>query len=421
MRGRKIGIAVLLVLATLLWTGFGLGLWAKRQALDTQGWVDTSSNLLENDQIRTALGNYLIDQVYSSAAVKQAIEDVLPPRLDPLAGPAAAGLKEVARRNAPRVLGSAAALTAWRDANREAHDLLLKVVRGDVTDRNVSLNLQELVTKIADQTGLPPGIADRLPPNVAQLEIVRPKQLDTAKKVLDAFETAVWVLLVLALLAFAGAILLSPDRRRTILSVGACLIFAGIALLALRRIAEKIVVDALADAPNAHAVAGDAWDITTSLMVDAAQGTMLFGLFVVSGAWLAGPGRRATGLRRISAPAMRDHPAVVRAVLGLLILLLVIWGPVPWTQRIVTILIFTVIAFLWLEWTRARTLEEFPDVPAGEFSRRMRERASAIRPGRRAPPADRSSSLERLANLHERGVLTDAEFEQQKTAVLSGE
>jgi hypothetical protein len=36
---------------------------------------------------------------------------------------------------------------------------------------------------------------------------------------------------------------------------------------------------------------------------------------------------------------------------------------VPWTQRLWPIVIFTVIAFLWLERIRQRTLAEFPHEP----------------------------------------------------------
>jgi hypothetical protein len=134
---------------------------------------------------------------------------------------------------------------------------------------------------------------------------------------------------------------------------------AGIAVLALRRLGGKEVVDALADAPNAGGVADDAWNIGTSLTVDAAQGSMLFGLFMVTAAWLAGPARWAAAVRRFVAPALREHAGVVRAGLGVLILLLVIWGPVPWTTKIIPVLVFTGAAFLWLEWIRSRTLAEF--------------------------------------------------------------
>ena len=363
MRSRSIGVAALLVLGTLFWTTFGLGLWAKRQALDTDNWVETSDQLLENENIRSTLAFFIVDQLYDSAAVQARLEKVLPPRLQGLAAPAAAGLKEVARRNAPRVLGSAAALKAWESANRVAHSTLLDIVDNGVQDRSLSLDLKSLVGEIAAGTGLPANTADKLPPNVANVQIASSEQLDNVRQLLHLFKTIVWLLLGLAVACFAGAIALAADRRKAVVKVGGCLMFAAIAVLAFRTLAGKVVVDSLADAPNAHAIAGDVWDIATRLMVNAAQGSFLFGFFVVLGAWLVGPGRRATAVRRFSAFTLREQAGWTRAGLATAILLLVVWGPVPWTQNIWTILIFTVIAFLWLELIRRRTLAEFPDEP----------------------------------------------------------
>lgn len=369
MSGRRIGVTALLVVGTLLWVAFGLGLWAQRQALDSDNWVDTSGALLEDEEIRTALAVFIVDKLYDSQAVQDRLEEALPPRLEGLAAPAAAGLKEVATRNAPRVLGTAAALNAWETANRTAHDTLLDVVENGVLGRDVSLDLKSLVEEVASGTGLPPEAADRLPPNVANLQVATPEELQDVRAYLDLFKTLVWVLLVLAVAAFAGAIALASDRRRTVLNVGVCLIVAGIALLAIRTLAGRALVQALADAPNAHDIADDVWEIATRLLVDAAQGSLLFGLFVVLGAWLVGPGRRATAVRRFVAYPLREHAGYVRAGLATLILLLVIWGPVPWTQRLWTIVIFTVLAFAWLERIRHRAVEEFPDQPAPQLGR----------------------------------------------------
>jgi hypothetical protein len=357
---RKAGIAVLLAAGTLFWIGFGLGVWGERQALDTEQWVDTSGELLENEPVRTALGLFIVERLFDSEEVQARIEEVLPPRLDPLAGPAAAGLKEVAGRNAPRILGNALALDAWRAANEAAHSELIALVEGQ-TGGNLTLELGTLFEQVAEGTGLPPDVVDRLPPEVASLQIASGEDLRTAQDALDVLETLVWVLLGLAVATFAGAVALSRDRRRTILNVGACLMFAAIAVLAVRRLAGEAIVDALAEAPNAMGAADDVWDIATSLLVDVAHGSFLFGLFIVTAAWLAGAGRRATALRRASAYALRERPALVRAGLGVAILLLVIWGPVPWTQRFWTIVLFTVAAFVWLEWIRRRTLDEFPE------------------------------------------------------------
>ena len=371
---RKAGIAALLVAGTLLWIVFGLGLWAERQALDSDEWVNTSGELLESEPIRTALGLYIVDQLFDSAEVQSQIENVLPPRLDPLAGPAAAGLKQLAQRQAPRLLGNALALEAWEDANRAAHEELIALVEGE-SGGNLTLDLGTLIDQVAEGTGLPPNLAARLPPDVASLQIASGDNLQTAQDALDLVKTLVWVALGLAIACFAGAVALSRDRRRTLVTVGGCLMFAAIAVLAARRLAGQAVVDALADAPNAMGAADDAWDISTSLLVDAAQGSFLGGLFIVTGAWLAGAGRRATAVRRGSAYAMREHAGLVRAGLGVAILLLVLWGPVPWTQRFWTVVIFTVASFAWLEWIRRRTLEEFPEQPPPRISLRSRRAA----------------------------------------------
>jgi hypothetical protein len=361
-RTRGIAVTTMLIAGTLLMIGAGIGIWAQRQALDTDNWVDLSSELIENEPIRTAVGLYLVESLYDSDQVKQRLETTLPPALQPLAGPAAAGLKEIARRNAPRLLGTAAALTAWQNANRAAHETLLRAIDG--ADVPVDLDLGGLLEEVAADTGLPPAAVDRLPPDIAQLQIAPPEEIEKVRTVIDAFRAIGWVLFGLALVAFAAAIFLARDRRRTTLSAGVCLILAGIAMLAVRKLAGDWVVSALADAPNAHAVADDVWSIATSLMVSVAQGGMLLGLIVVAGSWLAGPGTRATKIRHAARPAFDQRPAVARAALALLLLLLILWGPVPWTGQVLPLLLLTVAAFVWLELLMRRTIADARARPA---------------------------------------------------------
>ena len=75
---------------------------------------------------------------------------------------------------------------------------------------------------------------DRLPPNVSSLQILSGEKLQSARDALDLFETLLWILLVLTVAAFAGAIALSLDRRQTVIRVGGCLMFPGVALFAIR-------------------------------------------------------------------------------------------------------------------------------------------------------------------------------------------
>jgi hypothetical protein len=69
-RTRRAAVAALRVGGTLLMVGAGIGIWARRQALDTDEWVETSGGLLEDEQFRTAVGLYLVDRLYDSEEVQ---------------------------------------------------------------------------------------------------------------------------------------------------------------------------------------------------------------------------------------------------------------------------------------------------------------------------------------------------------------
>jgi hypothetical protein len=415
---KRIAVVVLLVLATLVWTVGGVALWSNRQMLDTKNWVQTSDRLLRDEAIRTALSTALLDRLFQNKPVETRLREQLPPQLQPLVGPVASGLREVATRRTPEILGSAAALTAWEKANEGAHKTFVKVLDGDVAaGGEVNLDVKSLLQQVAVGAGVSPDVVEKLPPQYQQIQVLRSDQLKTAQDAVNILQALPWILFPLAVVLFAGAIGLSSDRRRAIVWCGGCVLFAGVAVLAVRRLGEDAVVNALADAPNVRPAAKATVAIGTSLLADAAWGSILFGLLVVLGAWLAGAGSWATGLRRASAPTLREHPAAARVALGLLLLLLVIWGPVPWTRNPVWIIVVAAAAFAWLEWVRRRTLEEFPDVPSGELMRRMRGGL----PGRRPSPApdDPLERLERLANLRTRGVLDETEYEREKAALLS--
>lgn len=405
MRTRRIAVGAILVLATVVAIAEIGAIWAKRQIVDTQNWTDTSTEILANQKVRDALGTYLVQQLYSAAPVEDGLRQALPPRLQPLAGPASSELRKVAEEQAPKVLGTAAALSAWRRANERGHELFLRVLRDKrVQNGEVNIDLRELATQVANQTGLPPAAVDKLPANVATLTVVKSSQLEGAQKALNLLEDLPIVLAIVLILLFAAAIGLSPNRRRTILSCGLCLILAGFAILALRRVGGGVVVNALADAPNAREAVPDIWHIATSLLVAAASGGILLGLLVVVGAWLAGPGKRATALRHWAAPTCRENPAIVHGTMAVLLVLLVWWGPVPWTNNFWAVLIVAVIAFAWLEWLRRRTIEEFPDAARGEWTNPLSNTL-------------RMRKLDRLGRMRANGTLSDEEFEREKAAL----
>jgi len=435
-------------------------IWTERQALNTDDWVSTSGRLLQNETIRVAVGDYLVDQLYENVDVEAELKEILPGDTKDLAGPAAGGLRQVAGDGAKKVLETSTAQDLWEDANRSAHEQLIAVLedKGEAVsteEGNVSLNLGSLLTNLAEQVGIGEDLAEKLPPDAGQIEILRSDELKTAQNVAIAIKGLALVLSILTFVVFGAAIYLSRDGRWvTVLLSGIGLIAAAFAVIVARQIAGGIVVDQLVKVESVKPAGEAAWSISTSLMVSIATTVIVVGaLFAIAG-WLASPTDSARATRRTIAPVLRHHAAYVYTGLALLVSLYFLSGPTQGLRSFLTTLIVAGMAAFGIHELRKQTAEEYPDSEYGEvfgetrdkvvgavkdanIGERVGEQAAKLRlpeirrpneaetGGGEAPTAaldteeTRLQRLERLASLHEKGLLTDAEFAAEKARLLT--
>jgi len=334
-RTRSILAWVLFALGTLVVLVGSLTVWVNRQALDTDSWVDTSTNLLEDDEVRMALSVYIVDQLYASADPQEVLEERLPDNLQGLAGPIAGALRQPAVEGVDRFLQRPRVQDLWETANRVAHEELLAVLenetRGNVTtgEGTVTLNLRTLVVNIGMELGFGDELDARLPEDVGQIEILQSDQLEAAQNGVKAIKWLSWLVILIALACYTGAVWLARGRRGMLRNVGAGLFLVGILLLVIRRLVGNYVVDALSSGESVRDAVGDTWIIGTSLLAEVAWALIIYGLVILLGTWLAGPMRWATRARGAIAPTLRDRPGVAWGVLAALYLLLVLWAPVP--------------------------------------------------------------------------------------------
>jgi hypothetical protein len=420
-------VTALLVVATLIAFLAIFSIWVNRQALNTDNWVNTSGKLLRNDEIRTQLSNYLADELFANVDVQAELEKTFPPRLAPLAGPAAGALHQLAPQVAERALATSQAESVWRDANRAAHETLLKILNDEGSaistgNGEVTLDLGSLVSESGGQLGIAGKLASKVPADAGRLTILKSDQLSMAQDASSVVRHLPIVLTLLALLLYGLAVYLAgPRRRRALRSVGFGFIVAGVLALLLRRIGEGSVTDALASDEAVKPAIEAAWDIGTSLLVTVAVSAISFGILVVVAAWIAGPTRIATSLREEAAPYLRERRGTTYAVVGLVFLILVLWAPVVAFHKPIGLLLLAALMALGTEMLRRQTAAEFPDAQFGGLGERLR--ATAPRRVEAQPPAPAAPSkveeLERLSALKAGGSLSDEEFEAAKSEILA--
>ncbi len=394
-RPHRFLVAALVTVATILTFFACFAVWANRQALNTDNWTKTSTNLLGDHAIQSALSVYLVNQLFASVNVSERVEEALPGQLKGLSGPVSAGLREVAGQAVPQLLATPQVQETWRSANRAAHKQLLAILNGggktvSTSNGEVVLNLHELVTQLAAQLGVSSQLAAaraklsgaggaaartgveekagiKLPPSTGRITILRASQLKTAQNIAKAIKGLALLLPLLALAAYALAIWLAEGRRRRELrTVGWCLFGVGVLLLLARRVIGEQIVNSLVVVPANRAAAEDVWSIGTSLLYNIAIALVLYGIVVVFAAWLGGRTRIATTLRHAGAPWLREHAAGAYGVAGGLLLLIVLWGPTEATRKWTTVLGFAVLFAIGVTVLRRHTEEEFPDAERGE-------------------------------------------------------
>jgi hypothetical protein len=359
-RARPWIVRLLIGLATLLAIIATFGAWADRQLLNTDNWVDTTDQLIADENVRNAVAGVVANDVINTPATRERIQSALPKRASALAAPITGAVGDLAERTTRRLLATAEVQKVWSEANRLTHRQFVKAVNGEkpYTDQGVILDLRPLEGTIGQKLGIAEDVT-RLG-DKGRIVIIKPNQLESLQSGVHLFKILRWVTAALALVLFVAAVYLAPDRRRTLLNCGLALIVAGLFVLVLRRVLGDVIVKRVTSGGTAAPAADDVWHIGTSMLRDIAASGVVLGVIVALGAWLAGAGRWATATRRFIAPVLRDQPAIAGCIVGIVVLILLLAGVLPGSDRIIPVLIYVVLVVAGLVALRRQVTREFP-------------------------------------------------------------
>jgi hypothetical protein len=320
-RWRTIVASLLIVLGCVLAPLAGVAVWARNQVTNTDRYVATITPLASDPAIQEAITDQITAQVFTyidvQALTTQVVDALsapvegrgLPPQaaaaLQGLAGPVANGVQGFVRTQVERIVQSQAFEDAWIQANRVAHDELVKALTGEgggsVTIENdtVSINLAPFIQTIKQRlvdSGF--GLAERIPEVNASFVLFQSADITRARSAFNLLNTLGNWLPVVVLVLLAIGIYLAKDHRRAL--VGAALgVAGGMVLLGLSlAVFRSIYLDAVPAAVLPHDAAGVLYDTIVRFLRVGLRSVLVLALVVAAAGFLTGQSITAVRTRQ---------------------------------------------------------------------------------------------------------------------------
>jgi len=293
----------------------------------------------------------LVDAFNTNVDLSAELQGRLPEQLQALAGPLAGISGQLVDRAAQELVTRPRAQDAFVTISSEAQAQFVKVLHGDTrglttSNGNVVLDLRPLMLKLGDRFGFIEGYAAKFPQGSAQITIVKSDDLKTAQTLTHWLEQVANFIWILAVACWVGAVWLARGRRRQeVRSLGIGLGVVGVLVLVARWAAGKYFVDNLVQSDAVRPAASDAWRIITDSLAAAGWVALSVGILIAVGAWLVGPGARATSARASLAPVL-ERAGVAWGSFAVLMVAIIWILPIQVFRTTVVLVVMGVIGFV---------------------------------------------------------------------------
>ncbi len=192
----------------------------------------------------------------------------------------------------------------------------------------MSINLETLVDQLGTRLGVGSEVGAKLPANRRKLVLLRSSQLSLAQNGIKGLRGLSFVLPLLVVLMYLGALALAAGyRRRVLIEIGVGIIAGALVALVLRRWVESYVVSNLVQNEGVRPAMREVLDIATAGWRSRALWLLITGVVVIFAGWLAGPMRWAVKIRELIADPLEHHPGWFAAGAAAIVLLIASLGP----------------------------------------------------------------------------------------------
>ncbi|HTR68868.1 MAG TPA: hypothetical protein VMH41_01400 [Mycobacteriales bacterium] len=383
-RARSTGVVLALVLGTLCMTLSPLAIWGRNLVLNTDRYVQTMSPLSSDPGVQQLVVKAVDKQVEDNVDISSLVEQSLPPRAAPLAGPLESAFQGLVNTVVTRFVASDAFHQLWLTINRVAHAQVVYLLTGHVSggvgavsldnSGRVLLNLSAVVTAVKQQlvaAGL--TVASNIPVVGATITIAQVKGLAQARKWVRILNDVADILPWLGLAFFAAAIALAHRRRRTLIAASFCtagaMAFIGLGLFIGRHIYLNRIDPTVIPRDTAQFL----FDTVVRYLRDGIRLVALVALLVALIAWFTGPSQRMVDLRARLLERWRTvitaagegavgafvvaHTTALRITVGVLVLLILITASSPSLAGFIVLVVIGALLILLIEAVRVSALK----------------------------------------------------------------
>jgi hypothetical protein len=311
-RWRRALVAVLVVLSCILAPLSVISVWTRNQLLDTNRYVENVTPLASNPAIIDAAAANATNTLFDAINVQKEAKDALPKRAEFLAGPLTSALHQFTENAARDALASDAFQTVWKEANTRAHNQIESALTGggkvlSTKNGKVTLDLSAVllqVRKLLDERGI--TIFDSIPINKLALkfELFDASALSSAQSGVNLLNKLIYILPILLFILLGAAILLSSNRRRTIIRWGIGVTIAASVFALAVAVGRGFYLDSVTSTSLPRDALAATWDTLIRFLRGGLRALMVVGLLVAFFTWLTGPGRTAVRLRTTATEAV---------------------------------------------------------------------------------------------------------------------
>jgi hypothetical protein len=299
--------------------------WAHDMASDTTYYVDAVAPLAKDPAVQDAVSTRISQQILARLDIPSVTSDAINAlsargngshpqalaALTALQGPLNNALESFVTQRVDQIVRSQAFQDAWVAANRTAHAQLVAVLTGKtgsaikVAGDKVILNLGSVVDQLKAQlvqAGF--GVASKLPQIQTQITLVQSSELAKAQNGFRLLSSLSRALPIIALVLLGVAVLVSRNRRRTLVIGSLVVAISMLCLGLLLNLFRVIYLDAIPATTLPSNAAGAIYDQVSSSIRLHLRAVLVLFLALAAVVWVTGTTSNAVAVRDVGRRAV---------------------------------------------------------------------------------------------------------------------